>query len=134
MNSQKKHFNFKNDSGSVTLFVLIAMIFFLIVCFFIYTNSNNKKVSQMKELEQVKKNYESTAEEIESKYESITGDTATNVDLTNFVTGEDVSHTHVYEKNMMIQVIGKSALFVGILRINRNIIRQQLEQEVVELI
>ena len=98
MNSQKKHFNFKNDSGSVTLFVLIAMIFFLIVCFFIYTNSNNKKVSQMKELEQVKKNYESTAEEIESKYESITGDTATNVDLTNFVTGEDVSHTHVYEK------------------------------------
>ena len=98
MNSQKKHFNFKNDSGSVTLFVLIAMIFFLIVCFFIYTSSNNKKVSQMRELEQLKKNYESTAEEIESKYESITGDTATNVNLTNFVTGEDVSHTHVYEK------------------------------------
>ncbi len=98
MNGQKKHFNFKNDSGSVTLFVLIAMIFFLIVCFFIYINSNNKKVSQMKELEQLKKNYESTAEEIESKYESITGDTTTNVDLTNFVTGEDVSHTHVYEK------------------------------------
>ena len=98
MNSQKKHFNFKNDSGSVTLFVLIAMIFFLIVCFFIYTSSNNKKVSQMRELEQLKKNYESTAEEIESKYESITGDTATNVNLTNFVTGGDVSHTHVYEK------------------------------------
>ena len=98
MNSQKKHFNLKNDSGSVTLFVLIAMIFFLIVCFFIYTSSNNKKVSQMRELEQLKKNYESTAEEIESKYESITGDTATNVNLTSLVTGEDVSHTHVYEK------------------------------------
>ena len=93
-----KRFNLKKENGSVTLFVLIAMIFFLIVCFFIYTNSNNKKVSQMKELEQLKKNYESTAEEIESKYESITGDTTTNVDLTNFVTGEDVSHTHVYEK------------------------------------
>ena len=71
MNSQKKHFNFKNDSGSVTLFVLIAMIFFLIVCFFIYTNSNNKKISQMKELEQLKKNYESSIDEIDDKYEDI---------------------------------------------------------------
>ncbi len=71
MNSQKKHFNLKNDSGSVTLFVLIAMIFFLIVCFFIYTNSNNKKVSQMKELEQLKKNYESSIDEIDDKYEDI---------------------------------------------------------------
>ena len=93
-----KKINFKKDNGSVTLFVLIAMIFFLIVCFFIYTSSNNKKISQMRELEQLKKNYESTAEEIESKYESITGDTATNVNLTSLVTGEDVSHTHVYEK------------------------------------
>ena len=66
-----KRFNFKKENGSVTLFVLIAMIFFLIVCFFIYTNSNNKKVSQMKELEQVKKNYEYTEEDLEGIYDDI---------------------------------------------------------------
>ena len=71
MNSQKKSFILKNNSGSVTLFVLIAMIFFLIVCFFIYTSSNNKKVSQMRELEQLKKNYESPIDEIDDKYEDI---------------------------------------------------------------
>ena len=66
-----KRFNLKKENGSVTLFVLIAMIFFLIVCFFIYTSSNNKKVSQMKELEQVKKNYEYTEEDLESIYDDI---------------------------------------------------------------
>ena len=66
-----KRFNFKKENGSVTLFVLIAMIFFLIVCFFIYTSSNNKKVSQMKELEQVKKNYEYTEEDLEGIYDDI---------------------------------------------------------------
>ena len=98
MNNKKKSFILKNNSGSVTLFVLIAMIFFLIVCFFIYTSSNNKKISQIKALEQLKKNYESSAEEIESKYNNITNGSSTNINLTSLVTGEDVSHTHIYEK------------------------------------
>lgn len=71
MGTFKKEKFMKKQSGSVTLFVLIAMIFFLIVCFFIYTNSNNKKISQSKELEQLKKNYEQNKEELDEEYEEI---------------------------------------------------------------
>lgn len=67
----KLDINLKKNNGSVTLFVLIAMLFFLIVSFFIYASSNNRKVSQMRELEQLKKNYEQTDEQLEEEYYEI---------------------------------------------------------------
>ena len=59
------------EVGSITLFVLISFIFFLIVCIFIYLNINNKKISQTEEIKQIEKNYESTNEVLEEKYEKI---------------------------------------------------------------
>ena len=47
----------KNEKGSVTLFVLIAMIFFLIVTISIYVNSQSKLQAQNAEIEQIRKNY-----------------------------------------------------------------------------
>ena len=61
----------KEEGGSITLFVLISFIFFLIVCIFIYLNINNKKISQTEEIKQIEKNYESTNEVLEEKYEKI---------------------------------------------------------------
>lgn len=61
----------KEEVGSITLFVLISFIFFLIVCIFIYLNINNKKISQTEEIKQIEKNYESTNEVLEEKYEKI---------------------------------------------------------------
>ena len=62
----------KKEKGSITLFVLIALLFFIIICIFIYTNINNKKISQNEELKQKKKNYETTNEVLEEKYQKIT--------------------------------------------------------------
>ena len=61
----------KEEVGSITLFVLISFIFFLIVCIFIYLNINNKKISQTQEIKQIEKNYESTNEVLEEKYDKI---------------------------------------------------------------
>lgn len=40
----------KNESGSITLFVLIGLLFFTIVSVNVYTNNSNKIQSQQREL------------------------------------------------------------------------------------
>ena len=68
---------FKEEHGSVTLFVLIAMIFFLIVTISIYINSQSKLQAQNAEIEQIKKNYEKNnySEYLENTYNDLTQNT-----------------------------------------------------------
>ena len=68
---------FKEEHGSVTLFVLIAMIFFLIVTISIYVNSQSKLQAQNAEIEQIKKNYEKNnySEYLENTYNDLTQNT-----------------------------------------------------------
>lgn len=47
----------KNEKGSVTLFVLICMMFFCLILLGIYLASINKNNSQLKELENIKEEY-----------------------------------------------------------------------------
>ena len=70
---------FKEEHGSVTLFVLIAMIFFLIVTISIYVNSQSKLQAQNAEIEQIKKNYEKNnySEYLEHTYNDLTKNTTT---------------------------------------------------------
>ena len=69
----------KKEQGSVTLFVLIAMIFFLIVTISIYVNSQSKLQAQNAEIEQIKKNYEKNnySEYLENTYNDLTQNTTT---------------------------------------------------------
>ena len=57
----------KNEKGSITLYVLISMFFFIIVVFGIYFNTNSKMQKQNKEIEQIQKQYEK--ENINDVYE-----------------------------------------------------------------
>ena len=70
---------FKEEHGSVTLFVLIAMIFFLIVTISIYVNSQSKLQAQNAEVEQIKKNYEKKnySEYLEHTYNDLTKNATT---------------------------------------------------------
>ena len=70
---------FKEEHGSVTLFVLIAMIFFLIVTISIYVNSQSKLQAQNAEIEQIKKNYEKNnySEYLENIYNDLTKNSTT---------------------------------------------------------
>ena len=69
----------KNEKGSVTLFVLIAMIFFLIVTISIYVNSQSKLQAQNAEIEQIRKNYEKNnySEYLEHTYNDLTENSST---------------------------------------------------------
>ena len=62
----------KEEKGSITLFVLIAVIFFLAIAFTAYVSSINKSQSQDLEFEKIKLNYESsyTNTQIEDLYKN----------------------------------------------------------------
>ena len=50
--------NIKGEKGSITLFVVISMLFFLIVIVGLYINSSYKLQKQDKEIEKIQKSYE----------------------------------------------------------------------------
>lgn len=59
----------KKENGSITLFVLVSMLFFIIVLMSIFVNTNNKMQKQEKEIQQIQKSYQK--EDINSLYENI---------------------------------------------------------------
>ena len=65
---------FKSEKGSITLFVLLAILFFLIVIFSVFINSSNKNRIQLAELDKIKQEYDKTLEGIDKTYEDITKD------------------------------------------------------------
>ena len=69
----KKRFpgKFKGQKGSVTLFVLISIIFFLIVLISIYIASGNKKQSQLSEIKAIQEEYNVSNDEMQEEYEDI---------------------------------------------------------------
>ena len=48
----------KNEKGSITVFVLLAILFFLIVVFSVFMSSSNKNRIQISELDKIKQEYE----------------------------------------------------------------------------
>lgn len=57
----------KEQRGSITLFVLVSIMFFIIVLVGLYVNSNYKIQKQQKEIEKIQKNY--NTENIDELYE-----------------------------------------------------------------
>lgn len=50
--------NYKDEKGSITLYVVISMMFFLIVVIEIFVSSTNKVQTQQKEIEKIQESYE----------------------------------------------------------------------------
>ena len=71
MEKEKNFLGLKNENGSITLFVLIAMLFFLIVVFGIYFGSQNKLQAQTSEIDKIKKNYEISDDDLDTMYSAI---------------------------------------------------------------
>ena len=59
----------KNETGSITLFVLIAIIFFLIILAYQHVSLKNKQMAEEKELAKIQKNYQIDDEEMDKIYE-----------------------------------------------------------------
>lgn len=88
-----------------SIWLAISIVILTFLCIFI----NNNKIEKTKIVKDIKGLLEVTANEEESPKNEIT-----DIDLTGLVTGEDVNHTHIYEKNVMIYIIGKNVLYVEI--------------------
>ena len=50
---------YKNEKGSITLFVLVSMIFFCLILLGFYLSSINSNNAQLKEIENIKEQYTS---------------------------------------------------------------------------
>ena len=48
----------KEQKGSITLFVLMSMLFFVIVVVAVYVNTNYKAQAQQREIEKIQQTYE----------------------------------------------------------------------------
>ncbi len=67
MKNMKNYQKIKQEKGSITLFVLISMVFILVAVLGIYFNSSSKAQKQYKEIEKIQKEYEK--ENINDVYE-----------------------------------------------------------------
>lgn len=59
---------FRKENGSITLFVLIAMLFFLFVVFAMFMRSSNSNMAQTSEIDQIKEEYEESVNNINQIY------------------------------------------------------------------
>ena len=62
-------FKNKNEVGSITLFVLIVILFFIIVLMEVYAGLKTKKTSQSKETDKMQEEYNVSGEDVERVYE-----------------------------------------------------------------
>ncbi len=62
----------KKEKGSITLFVLIAILMFIILAINIYININNKNMAQAEEILKVKNEYYASYEQMDEQYNKIT--------------------------------------------------------------
>lgn len=64
---------YKNEKGSVTLFVLIAMLFFILIVYVVYQGTRNDLLAQNREVKKIQQDYEKSTNEIEmqKEYENI---------------------------------------------------------------
>lgn len=62
-------FKNKNEVGSITLFVLIVILFFIIVLMEVYAGLKTKKTSQSKETDKIQEEYNVSGEDVERVYE-----------------------------------------------------------------
>ena len=71
----------KDQKGSITLFVLVTCIFFLIVVLLANINIINKKNNQKKQVDQIIENYKVSSEELEKEYNGLYKETDVYVAL-----------------------------------------------------
>ena len=82
-NSIKRVQKSKNkEQGSITIFIVISIIFFLIIAIGVYISISNKSSSQNSEISKIKSEYEISKEQIDEKYEEIIKDYNDQVKIT----------------------------------------------------
>lgn len=61
----------KQEKGSATLFVLLAMLFFVMYLVGMYIYSSNAEATQLEEMQVIKETYEQGVNDIDDIYETL---------------------------------------------------------------
>ena len=69
----------KNEKGSITLFVVVSILFFLIVVFSMFMTSSNKSRIQTSEIDKIKEEYQESVQNIDQIYQDAVNDNITNL-------------------------------------------------------
>ena len=72
---------YKNEKGSVTLFVLIAMLFFILIVYVVYQSTRDDLLAQNREVKKIQQDYEKSSNEIEmeKEYENLVSENLNDV-------------------------------------------------------
>ena len=62
---------FFSEKGSVTLFILISIIFFLIISLNVYSSNKNKIIAQKEEIQAIEENYNKDLDKMDEIYENL---------------------------------------------------------------
>ena len=73
--------NFKNQNGSITLFVLIACMFFIIVLIGLFISNQNKIQSQAKQIAQIQDTYKVSLNEMDEQYSNVSNSGSSNITM-----------------------------------------------------
>jgi len=65
---------FRSEKGSITLFVLVTMLFFMYILISVYMNQNNKINAQKKQIQQIQQEYNKD-ENMEEIYNDLISET-----------------------------------------------------------
>jgi len=65
---------FRSEKGSITLFVLVTMLFFVYIMISVYMNQNNKMNAQKKQIQQIQQEYNKD-ENMEEIYNDVISET-----------------------------------------------------------
>ncbi len=60
----------KKEKGSITIFVIVAMLMFIVIAFAIFFNISNKNISQETEIEKIQEEYGEDINNINEIYEN----------------------------------------------------------------
>lgn len=81
---------FKRENGAITLFVLLAMLFFIIVIFSVFMTSSNKNTSQISEIDKIKEEYQDSVDNIDQIYNETLTENLSNI----LKVGDYVNYTY----------------------------------------
>lgn len=66
-----KKFKLKSEKGSITLFVLVSMLFMLIALVLSYGRVSTKKTTEARQIKQIEDQYTVTDSEMEQEYKKL---------------------------------------------------------------
>lgn len=107
-----------NQRGSITLLLLISVLFFILIVISTYTNISNKKTSQEKELRNIEEEYKITDDEMKEKYEEEINKEENKITIMLYEKTENMSEIEKYYNENQLYNINNGDFILNVIFYN----------------